>query len=716
MKGSQSMHRLQRRLPSDWMPLFFRFALCFVFAGVLPAQEYCWPTDASRLMTSSFGEYRPGHFHAGLDVKTWGREGYRVFAAADGSIVQVRVSPYGYGRVVYCLSDKGMTTVYAHLSRFSDRIEYIIKEEQKRSGRFAVERYLRPGSFRVQKGDLIGFTGSTGNGVPHLHFEVRDSLNRPFNPLALNLPVEDSVPPTMTSVAVSPLSFGSHVDGDFQPKNFSLTKRGEGAYSLNETITGWGRLGFSVSVYDRANGASNQFSPYGIRFFVDGRLVFGIRYDRFSYDRSSQVELDRDYRLKMWGWGLFHKLFRDTGNELLLHELAGMNAGILCCVGQGMGGTDLAGSSGIVSEEADGIVIVEEGEHAFLIEAVDYFGNVSEVRGDLRIVPMVELFTDSGAGVVRTGVDPWTDNLPNRVELEKHFFEEYIRFRVRSERPLIQPPEVSVEINSWHRMSVPMVAKNDCEYIGAYPLESASDGTMITELRFLHGPDLEQVVRDTIQVFRISPSEGGTILSPDGMCKVVFPRHAVYKSFFGFCNQSSFFRPDGIVDRQYTLFPQDIPLKGRVKVFMGAQAQKGGERNVSIYAIGREGRASYMGGQWENGGMAAWTGSLSNYTILQDTVPPEIRSISPRPDSHLRDRTPRIAIGFADTLSGISGEDNYIIRLDGIRLIVEYRPFDNLGFHLVEEPLGFGEHVLDVTIRDRAGNMTKRRSRFNIDP
>jgi hypothetical protein len=30
--------------------------------------------------------------------------------------------------------------------------------------------------------------------------------------------------------------------------------------------------------------------------------------------------------------------------------------------------------------------------------------------------------------------------------------------------------------------------------------------------------------------------------------------------------------------------------------------------------------------------------------------------------------------------------------------------------------LDFGEHVLDVTIRDRAGNVTKRRSQFFIDP
>ncbi len=35
-----------------------------------PAETYCWPLDIPRQLTSSFAEYRPGRFHAGIDLRT----------------------------------------------------------------------------------------------------------------------------------------------------------------------------------------------------------------------------------------------------------------------------------------------------------------------------------------------------------------------------------------------------------------------------------------------------------------------------------------------------------------------------------------------------------------------------------------------------------------------------------------------------------------------
>ena len=40
---------------------------------------------------------------------------------------------------------------------------------------------------RVKKGDIIGYSGSTGIGTPHLHFEIRNANEQPLNPLAFIL-------------------------------------------------------------------------------------------------------------------------------------------------------------------------------------------------------------------------------------------------------------------------------------------------------------------------------------------------------------------------------------------------------------------------------------------------------------------------------------------------------------------------------------------------
>ena len=44
------------------------------------AQEPNWPTDAVNAYSSNFGEYRDDHFHMGLDIRTNGVIGHKVYA------------------------------------------------------------------------------------------------------------------------------------------------------------------------------------------------------------------------------------------------------------------------------------------------------------------------------------------------------------------------------------------------------------------------------------------------------------------------------------------------------------------------------------------------------------------------------------------------------------------------------------------------------------
>src|SRR5690625_6282016 len=38
---------------------------------------YLWPTDASHQLSSTFAETRSAHLHAGIDIRTFGRDGFR---------------------------------------------------------------------------------------------------------------------------------------------------------------------------------------------------------------------------------------------------------------------------------------------------------------------------------------------------------------------------------------------------------------------------------------------------------------------------------------------------------------------------------------------------------------------------------------------------------------------------------------------------------------
>ena len=123
---------------------------------------YIWPVT-SRRITSQFGPRNTGikgasTNHKGVDI---GGVGYNseVRAAKAGTVI---ISSYSssYGNYVSISHGSGNTTVYAHLS----------------------SRKVSVGQ-RVDQGQLIGITGSTGiSSGPHLHFEIMENGAR-INPL-----------------------------------------------------------------------------------------------------------------------------------------------------------------------------------------------------------------------------------------------------------------------------------------------------------------------------------------------------------------------------------------------------------------------------------------------------------------------------------------------------------------------------------------------------
>lgn len=62
-----------------------------------PQTYFRSPLDIPLYLSGNFGELRYNHFHAGLDIKTQGVTGKKVYAAADGYVSRINVSPYGYG-------------------------------------------------------------------------------------------------------------------------------------------------------------------------------------------------------------------------------------------------------------------------------------------------------------------------------------------------------------------------------------------------------------------------------------------------------------------------------------------------------------------------------------------------------------------------------------------------------------------------------------------
>ena len=67
----------------------------------LGTNDYLWPTDASKTITTVFGDIRPFRYHTGIDIRTYGINGLDIYAIEDGYVSRIAVSPLGYGKVIY---------------------------------------------------------------------------------------------------------------------------------------------------------------------------------------------------------------------------------------------------------------------------------------------------------------------------------------------------------------------------------------------------------------------------------------------------------------------------------------------------------------------------------------------------------------------------------------------------------------------------------------
>jgi hypothetical protein len=230
-------------------------------------------------LTGTFGEHRSGHIHTGVDFSTGGRTGMPVLAVASGSIVRVRAGAFGYGRALYLQTDPGPLAVYGHLQRFAPELETHLRRRQEAQGEFEIDFHVEPGRFRFERGDTIAFSGATGSGPPHLHFELRDG-ETPFNPLVAGLDVADLDGPAIGPVALRALAADGWADGGCAG---TLLLPAQGAPEV------WGPIGVECRIIDRSGTTGARLSPWIVRLFLDGEPLFARRFQRLDFRRGREV-------------------------------------------------------------------------------------------------------------------------------------------------------------------------------------------------------------------------------------------------------------------------------------------------------------------------------------------------------------------------------------------------------------------------------------------
>ena len=273
---------------------FWLFSILFA----LNSQEYNLnsPIDLPLNLSGTFGEFRSSHFHYGLDVTTNKKPGYNVYSIDSGSVVRINVSTSGYGKALYINHPNGLTSVYAHLKEFSPKIQEYIKTQQYLNKSYSVQKFFNNGEMKVNKGDLIGYTGNTGGSSgPHLHFEIRDTKSQnPINPLSFNYKYDDSNRPIIKSLYLF------NEDDIFKkrnPKKYEIKKINDSLYIADKIVYS-NKIGIGIEVYDRqSNNNYNRNGVYEVKMFIDSVLNFSYKMDKINIDESVFRKIFYDYLL-----------------------------------------------------------------------------------------------------------------------------------------------------------------------------------------------------------------------------------------------------------------------------------------------------------------------------------------------------------------------------------------------------------------------------------
>ena len=283
-----------------------------------PQDYFRSPVSTTILLSGTFGELRPNHFHAGIDIK--GKVGQALYAIADGYVSRIKVQEESYGKVLYIRHPNGYTSVYAHMHQFDRAIEDYVKKAQYNQKTFEIELYPQANTFTFKKGQVIGKMGVTGRSFgPHLHFEIRSTATeKPINPLLFGLKVADNRPPRMHQIKVYQLNDKRET---LYTQTLNLVKKGNGYGIKGDTlnIPAW-RAGIALKVYDHMNGVTNWNGIYALKMYKDDELFYDFDMETFAFSESRYINAHLDYEEQQFKKAYFNRCFALPGNQLSIYN------------------------------------------------------------------------------------------------------------------------------------------------------------------------------------------------------------------------------------------------------------------------------------------------------------------------------------------------------------------------------------------------------------
>ena len=316
-----------------------------------------WPLDTNdspKIITGTFGEYRPTHIHSGIDIRA--TEEDKVYVAESG-IIEGIILTSEYSKYIIIQNDSGREIMYVHIQNpkeitYIDPDTGIPKIRQIKVGDIFTDEVTEVTHVQVLPGPNIDYLKIPWNtemcevGIyysnkektiraDHLHFGVRNSSDEFENPLFfLNRPV-DVEEPIIKYVGILSEDKSSNIKYHSQmpavvegASTLTATESGlKAAIIFMPTVTGnidddpWisvnGKIKFLINAYDQFGDEKKTAAPYDLKFYVNKDKEH--RYNELYYwmQFNSSPRDGTDSPVSDWAWD---KIYRATPPFVSLRE------------------------------------------------------------------------------------------------------------------------------------------------------------------------------------------------------------------------------------------------------------------------------------------------------------------------------------------------------------------------------------------------------------
>ena len=536
-----------------------------------PKGYFLFPINPNQqnYLSGGMGDLRSDHFHAGIDIKTQGREGLPVYSTGDGYISEVRVQTSGYGNVVFITHPNGFVSIYGHLKTFAEPLASYVKKKRIESQTFEIRLNPLPQEFEVARGQIIGLSGNTGGSAgPHLHFEIRDTRNIILNPLNFGFSeIRDNLPPIFQQLIIRTLTIDSRVNGEFGKKLFYPIKKPNGSYSINQIINANGEIGLEMLSVDKMNSTNNSNGITCAELFVDNVEVYYSHLEQFPNGLSHDINVHNDYEIEQTRGNRFQKLYQADGND----ELTIYKPSI-----------------------SKGKITINDGKtHQITIKVWDAYDNGSTIN-----------FTIIG-GIIEPSKTASPNTLP--VIISQSTDENTFILKVRNLKTINSTASLKFA-NSTTDLPINYVKNNEAVYL--WDLKKGLPDSVIVD-------GLAKVTN-----FRkmITPNQIETFKS--GKIEVNFDKHSLYDTLY---------LQTDINASLIKIGENIIPLKGKISVKISPDFQVINPDKTSVYYKTKNNR-NFIKTTWDNNKAQFETRRLGNFEFLTDTIPPRASIIRKNPE------------------------------------------------------------------------------------